>query len=146
MYRFYFLQTDMREYGGGALNDLNKGLKSDSIPGGIVLQISKISNASAPKSNQESKSMPRLLKLELTDGNLTFPGLEYESIPALSLSTPPGTKILLKNGPIKISNGFLLLSAKYIEVLGGRVEHLIEKWEALKITQRYSKCKCIFSN
>lgn len=135
----FALNTDIREYGGGALNDLIKGLKTDSIAGGIVLQISKISNISAPKSNQESKSMQRLLKLELTDGNMTFPGLEYESIPAVSLSTPPGTKILLKNGPIKISNGFLLLSAKHIEILGGRVEHLIEKWEQLKITQRYSK-------
>lgn len=85
--------------------------------------------------------MPRLLKLELTDGSISYPGLEYETIPSITLSTPPGTKILLKNGPIKISNGFLLLAAKYIEVLGGRVEHLIEKWESYKLAQRFSRCK-----
>lgn len=105
------------------------------------MQITKISNISAPKANQDSKAVPRLLKLELTDGQITFPGLEFESIPAVNLNTLPGTKILLKNGPIKISNGFFLLSAICIDILGGRVEHLIEKWESYKISTRYSRCK-----
>lgn len=109
-----------------------------------MLQIVKISNISAPKANQTSKAVPRLLKLELSDGQIQFPGIEFENIPAISLKTPPGTKILLKNGPIRISNGFLLFGPKNIEVLGGNVAAMVEKWEIFKLSSKFSKCKCIF--
>uniref|UniRef100_A0A8D0Q0M8 RecQ mediated genome instability protein 1 OB-fold domain-containing protein n=1 Tax=Sus scrofa TaxID=9823 RepID=A0A8D0Q0M8_PIG len=45
-----------------------------------------------------------------------------------SLNTPPGTKVKL-SGLVDIKNGFLLLNDSNTTVLGGEVEHLIEKWE-----------------
>lgn len=119
--------------------ELNKGGKIDSIPGDIVLQIAKITNVAAPKSNQESKAVPRLIKLELTDGQIQFPGLEFEQIPQITLNTPPGTKIYLKNGPIKILNGYFVLTSKNIEILGGTVEELVDKWRLNKSLSKYSR-------
>ena len=36
----------------------------------------------------------RMLLLELTDGTQTVFGMEYQLIPALKVSTPPGTKVV----------------------------------------------------
>ena len=36
----------------------------------------------------------RMLLLELTDGTHTVFGMEYQLIPALKVSTPPGTKVV----------------------------------------------------
>lgn len=50
-----------------------------------------------------------------------------------SLSTLPGTKIRLK-GVIPLICGFMLLESCHVDILGGRVEHLVLKWEANKVT------------
>lgn len=53
----------------------------------------KVRNVSAPKSNESSKTAPKLLKLVLTDGQNTYSAIEMEPT-ALSLeNTPPGTKV-----------------------------------------------------
>lgn len=49
-----------------------------------------------------------------------------------SLNTPPGTKIKL-SGTVEVRNGFLLLDDSNTAVLGGEVEHLIEKWELQRV-------------
>lgn len=49
-----------------------------------------------------------------------------------SLNTPPGTKIKL-SGIVEVRNGFLLLDDSNTAVLGGEVEHLIEKWELQRV-------------
>lgn len=49
-----------------------------------------------------------------------------------SLNTPPGTKIKL-SGIVEVRNGFLLLDDGNTTVLGGEVEHLIEKWELQRV-------------
>lgn len=50
-----------------------------------------------------------------------------------SLNTPPGTKIKL-SGIVDIKNGFLLLNDSNTTILGGEVEHLIEKWELQRVS------------
>lgn len=53
-------------------------------------------------------------------------------VSASSLNTPPGTKIKL-SGIVEVRNGFLLLDDSNTAVLGGEVEHLIEKWELQRV-------------
>jgi uncharacterized ubiquitin-like protein YukD len=63
-----------------------------------------------------------------------------------SLSTPPGTKIRLK-GTVPLVCGFMLLEPRHVEVLGGKVETLILKWETHKVSVIYiSKCRIIIVN
>lgn len=45
-----------------------------------MLQIQKLRNVAAPKSNEESRAAPRLLKLFLTDGKNNFQAVEVEHI------------------------------------------------------------------
>ncbi|XP_063710047.1 tudor domain-containing protein 3 [Culicoides brevitarsis] len=130
------LDTDFREIAGGALNSL---LKQDALQGNAVLQLVKVRNCSAPKSNEESKAAPRLLRIHLTDGQTQCQAVEMENIQALSLNLPPGTKILLKNGPIKCSHALLQLRASNVEVLGGHVVALVEKWEVNRSLAMFSK-------
>uniref|UniRef100_A0AC35UHM7 RMI1_N domain-containing protein n=1 Tax=Rhabditophanes sp. KR3021 TaxID=114890 RepID=A0AC35UHM7_9BILA len=46
--------------------------------------------------------------------------------------TSPGTKILFKDN-VEYSDGLLLLSNKNVEVLGGNVDKMIEKWKMEKM-------------
>lgn len=48
-----------------------------------MLQIQKIRNIATPKGNEESKAVPRMLKLSLTDGKNNLQALEVEHISAL---------------------------------------------------------------
>ncbi|XP_063991401.1 tudor domain-containing protein 3 [Diachasmimorpha longicaudata] len=115
------LDMDLREIGSGA-GDINLG--------NLVLQIQKLRNVAAPKSNEESRGAPRMLKLYLTDGKNNYQAVELDQLPSISLNTPPGTKILLKSGGAPTSHGIILLKAFNISsVLGGKVPTLIEKWE-----------------
>lgn len=50
-----------------------------------------------------------------------------------SLNTPPGTKVKLL-GTVEIKNGLLLLDDSKISVLGGVVEHMVEKWELQRVS------------
>lgn len=51
-----------------------------------------------------------------------------------SLNTPPGTKVKLL-GSVSVKNGFLLLDDSKMAVLGGEVEHMIEKWELQRVSK-----------
>ncbi|XP_021916755.1 tudor domain-containing protein 3 isoform X3 [Zootermopsis nevadensis] len=133
------LDFDLREIGAASFpEDINKG-KLDSIPGKIVVQIQKIRNVSAPKANEESRAAPRMLRLTLTDGHSCCQAVELESVPALSLNTPPGTKLYLRNESLPMSHGILLLKSSYIEVLGGRVPPLVEKWEFNRTLAKHTR-------
>ena len=76
------------------LIELHLVLGSLFIPG-LVLQVTKIRNVSAPKINEESKTAPRMLKISLTDGKTTVHAVEMAKIEGVSLTTAPGTKIKL---------------------------------------------------
>lgn len=53
-----------------------------------------------------------------------------------SLNTPPGTKVKLL-GTVEIKNGLLLLDDSKISVLGGVVEHMVEKWELQRVSVHF---------
>ncbi|KAK2584759.1 hypothetical protein KPH14_007085 [Odynerus spinipes] len=127
------LDLDLKEIGSG---------QGDIHQGNIVLQIQKLRNVAAPKSNEESRGAPRMLKLSLTDGKNNYQAIEIEQLSSISLNTPPGTKVLLKSGTIPMSHGIILLRPSHIsQLLGGRVSSLIEKWELNKKLAHHSRVR-----
>ncbi|XP_009877165.1 PREDICTED: tudor domain-containing protein 3-like, partial [Apaloderma vittatum] len=132
------LNTDLRTIGKKFLpSDINGG-KVEKLEGPCVLQIQKIRNVAAPKDNEESQAAPRMLRLQMTDGHTSCTAVEYSSMSKISLNTPPGTKIKL-SGIVEVRNGFLLLDDSNTAVLGGEVEHLIEKWELQRSLAKHNR-------
>ena len=149
------------------------------VEGPVVLQVQRVRNVAQPSSKQfvTGQSSRRLLRVQLTDGRVSLPGLEMEGAianlrcapPPLSLSlslslsqqrfvyvymcmyvcvccvsvclsstqTPPGTKVLLFH-KTEVQRGFLLLGKTSLKVLGGRVEHLLQKWTLTKVGDTYN--------
>ncbi|XP_064481508.1 tudor domain-containing protein 3-like isoform X2 [Ornithodoros turicata] len=133
------LDLDLTEISEGGLPEDVVRNRVDTVSGPVVVQVQKVRNVSAPKSNPESEFAPKLLRLQITDGSSYCSALQWEKWHSISLSTPPGSKILLKSTSIPVVNGFLLLSEKDIKFLGGRVAHLIEKWEVAKNLSHHSR-------
>uniref|UniRef100_A0A1B6DJ63 Tudor domain-containing protein 3 n=1 Tax=Clastoptera arizonana TaxID=38151 RepID=A0A1B6DJ63_9HEMI len=136
------LDLDLREIGQPILPEkLSKGKLGEtiSIPSNVIVQIQKISNISAPKANEESRAAPRFLKLLLTDGHIVCHAVELESIDNLSINTPPGTKLLLKGKDIFAEFGIVLLNPSCVNILGGRVPVLIEKWEVNRRLAKHTR-------
>uniref|UniRef100_A0A4W2ICN8 Tudor domain-containing protein 3 n=1 Tax=Bos indicus x Bos taurus TaxID=30522 RepID=A0A4W2ICN8_BOBOX len=132
------LNTDLRTIGKKFLpSDINGG-KVEKLEGPCVLQIQKIRNVAAPKDNEESQAAPRMLRLQMTDGHISCTGVEFSYLSKISLNTPPGTKVKL-SGAVDIKNGFLLLNDSNTTVLGGEVEHLIEKWELQRSLSKHNR-------
>ncbi|XP_029414424.1 tudor domain-containing protein 3 isoform X2 [Nannospalax galili] len=109
-----------------------------NLEGPCVLQIQKIRNVAAPKDNEESQAAPRMLRLQMTDGHTSCTAVEFSYISKISLNTPPGTKVKL-SGIVDIKNGFLLLNDSNTTVLGGEVEHLIDKWELQRSLSKHNR-------
>uniref|UniRef100_A0A4W5JUV9 RecQ mediated genome instability protein 1 OB-fold domain-containing protein n=1 Tax=Hucho hucho TaxID=62062 RepID=A0A4W5JUV9_9TELE len=55
-----------------------------------------------------------------------------------SLNTPPGTKVKVL-GTVQVKNGILLLDDSKISVLGGEVDHMMEKWELQRSLAKHSR-------
>ncbi|XP_070824984.1 tudor domain-containing protein 3 [Chaetodon trifascialis] len=122
------LDSDLRPIGRKFLpSDINSG-RTEKLEGPCVLQVQKVRNVSAPKDHEESQGAPRMLRLQMTDGHTTCVGLEFKHLSKISLNTPPGTKVKLL-GTVQVKNGLLLLDDSKISVLGGEVDHMVEKWE-----------------
>lgn len=132
------MQRDLRDIAGGALPSKRED-SSGTLPGRIVLQVQRVRNIAAPKSNEESKAAPRLLQLDLTDGQATLQALELEPVPALSLNVAPGSKIFFKAEKLQLMHGFLLLRSNELQLLGGRVDALYEKWEFARTMLKYAR-------
>ena len=49
-----------------------------------------------------------------------------------STQTPPGTKVLLLH-KVEVQKGFILLDKHSLKILGGNVDHLIQKWTVTKV-------------
>lgn len=97
----------------------------------MILQIQKVRNISAPKSNPDSQAAPKLFKFTLTDGHNYVQAIDLDNNINLNQNNiPPGTKIKIRSG--KMKNGFLLLDKNSFSILGGKVEALYEKWELSK--------------
>lgn len=132
------LDYDLRDIGDPALpEDFIK--EPSKLEGPVVVQIQKIRNVSAPKANEESTSAPRMLKLTLHDGKTICTGLETSPISFLSINTPPGTKLLLKNEGLEVCHGVIWLVPSVITVLGGKVSHMIEKWELNRSLAKHTR-------
>lgn len=127
--------TDLKDIGDKWLpDDVNKG-KCEYVQGPGVLQIQKIRNVTAPKDNEESNYAPRMLKLVLTDGQLTCNALEMEKLERIGLDTCPGSKIYLK-GKVEVEHGFLKLYNRNVNFVGGRVDKIADNWELRKKLSR----------
>ncbi|XP_059210806.1 tudor domain-containing protein 3 isoform X2 [Centropristis striata] len=132
------LDSDLRPVGRKFLpSDINSG-RTDKLEGPCVLQLQKVRNISAPKDHEESQGAPRMLRLQMTDGHTTCVGLEFKHLSKLSLNTPPGTKVKLL-GIVQVKNGILLLDDSKISVLGGVVDHMVEKWELQRSLAKHSR-------
>ncbi|XP_054469004.1 tudor domain-containing protein 3 isoform X1 [Anoplopoma fimbria] len=132
------LDSDLRPIGRRFLpSDINSG-RTDKLEGPCVLQVQKVRNVSAPKDHEESQGAPRMLRLQMTDGHTTCVGLEFQHLSKISLNTPPGTKVKLL-GTVQVKNGLLLLDDSKISVLGGEVDHMVEKWELQRSLAKHSR-------
>ncbi|XP_038556832.1 tudor domain-containing protein 3 isoform X2 [Micropterus salmoides] len=132
------LDSDIRPLGRKCLpSDINSG-RTEKLEGPCVLQVQKVRNISAPKNHEESQGAPRMLRLQMTDGHTTCVGLEFKHLSKISLNTPPGTKVKLL-GTIQVKNGILLLDDSKISVLGGEVDHMVEKWELQRSLAKHSR-------
>ncbi|XP_028972599.2 tudor domain-containing protein 3 isoform X2 [Esox lucius] len=132
------LNTDLRPIGRKFLPaDINSG-RVEKVEGPCVLQVQKVRNVSAPKDNEESQGAPRMLRLQMTDGHTNAVGLEFKPLPRISLNTPPGTKVKLI-GTVQVKNGILLLDDSKIAVLGGEVDHMVEKWELQRSLAKHNR-------
>ncbi|XP_028258507.1 tudor domain-containing protein 3 isoform X2 [Parambassis ranga] len=132
------LDYDLRPIGRKVLpTDINSG-RTEKLEGPCVLQVQKVRNISAPKDHEESQGAPRMLRLQMTDGHTTCVGLEFKHLSKISLNTPPGTKVKLL-GTVQVKNGLLLLDDSKISVLGGEVDHMVEKWELQRSLAKHSR-------
>uniref|UniRef100_A0A671QNF7 Survival of motor neuron-related-splicing factor 30 n=1 Tax=Sinocyclocheilus anshuiensis TaxID=1608454 RepID=A0A671QNF7_9TELE len=132
------LNSDLRPIGKSFLpTDINSG-RIEKLEGPCVLQVQKIRNVAAPKDHEESQAAPRMLRLLMTDGHTSCTGLEYKQLSKISLNTPPGTKVKLL-GAVQVKNGLLLLDDSKITILGGEVDHMIEKWEFQRSLAKHSR-------
>ncbi|XP_036433903.1 recQ-mediated genome instability protein 1 [Colossoma macropomum] len=77
----------------------------------------------------------RMLILQLTDGVQSLEGMEYQPIPALNSSLPPGTKLQVV-GKVVVRLGVLLLKSENVRVLGGEVEQLVERHSQARVLCR----------
>uniref|UniRef100_A0A674BKQ9 Tudor domain-containing protein 3-like n=1 Tax=Salmo trutta TaxID=8032 RepID=A0A674BKQ9_SALTR len=79
-----------------------------------------------------------MLRLQMTDGHTNAVGLEFKHLSQISLDTPPGTKVKIL-GTVQVKNGILLLDDSKISVLGGEVDHMMEKWELQRSLAKHSR-------
>ncbi|XP_076011612.1 tudor domain-containing protein 3 [Genypterus blacodes] len=132
------LDSDLRPLGRKFLpSEINSG-RVETLVGPCVLQVQKVRNVSAPKDHEESQGAPRMLRLQMTDGHTTCAGLEFKHLSKISLNTPPGTKVKLL-GTVLVRNGLLLLDDSNVSVLGGEVDHMVEKWELQRSLAKHSR-------
>ncbi|CAG9563340.1 unnamed protein product [Danaus chrysippus] len=132
------IDFDLRDIGDGAFpEDFPKDPSKLEKP--IVVQIQKIRNVAAPKANEESTSAPRMLKMILHDGRSTCVGLETSPISNLNINTPPGTKLLINNEELEVCHGVIWLKPDVITMLGGKVTHMIEKWELNRSLAKHTR-------
>lgn len=118
--------------------------KDFAIRESFVLQLVSVHNIAQPtqQDGDEFSSNRKLMMMTLTDGRRLIPCIDDRGGMSIPTATPPGTKILLKSGSVR--KGILLFDSdslqvehsfrfikkhEWIQVLGGRVESLIEEWE-----------------
>ena len=125
-----FLLTDLRHSvrpdvaGRQSVRTLKRGVLS----GTRIIQVDEAFNCAAPAKHRfdpiSNADSTRCLKMKCTDGQEDFVALEYRHIPSLRTDLPAGTKLLVKDAPVR--GGALLLSPGCVHVMGGEVRPLEE--------------------
>ncbi|MDB9925340.1 RMI1 N-terminal domain-containing protein, partial [bacterium] len=110
-----------------------------TLTGPVVLQVVSVTDVSQPQrrfesgdQSQTSTSSQRMLRVELTDGDARFVGVEHRLLTNVTNENaiPPGSKIAIPPGvTVTQKHGILLLKDRDLTPLGGRVSSLIEDWE-----------------
>ncbi|XP_061431808.1 tudor domain-containing protein 3 [Lethenteron reissneri] len=134
------LNGDLRTIGDKFLpEEITRG-KVDKLQGPLVLQVVKVRNVAAPREQESCQGAPRMLRLQLTDGHISCPAIEFRALSTIGLNTPPGSKVCL-NGSVQVVNGFMLLEESNVRLLGGVVEHLVEKWQLQQSLARHTRSR-----
>ncbi|CCI45109.1 unnamed protein product [Albugo candida] len=133
------LSRDLRAVATSKFSNLNvSSMREFSEP--VLFQVISVLNIAQPSAKQMVPGLrPALLQLKLTDGQNKYVAIALEDIPKLSVSTAPGTKLLLKCCIIR--KGKFLLSKENAQVLGGQVRELMEQWKTQKdLRERKRAC------
>ena len=109
------LDCDLKTFGAGFLSD--KGAEG-------IVQVQKVKNVAAPSIAQGQT--PRMILVSITDGKTNAQMLEFERQNRITVDTLPGTKLRLKQS--KTIESYIALTNGAVEVLGGEVDKMIEKW------------------
>ncbi|XP_063691050.1 tudor domain-containing protein 3-like [Bolinopsis microptera] len=99
------------------------------IDGPKIFQFKRVKDVSHTKISHENGSNKSMFRITLSDGNSTCSAMNLQPIPGLSGKVYPGTKFRIKSGGAQVLGGFLLLTPANCEVIGGRVEKLVENIE-----------------
>ncbi|KAK4292810.1 hypothetical protein Pmani_034450 [Petrolisthes manimaculis] len=141
-----WLYSDLTELGTCCLPLGLTQQRLTTITGYFAVQVNQVRNVGQPayvqlqkvqKADTENTSVSaeqqhqpawepkptRMLLMQITDGTSVIRGMEYRTIPILSLNIKPGAKLLLF-GNITSRRGTLLLGREQVEILGGEVEAL----------------------
>ena len=90
-------------------------------------------SGAAKESVSASKRSPRMLRVELTDGERALVGVEHETLNRIADedTIPPGSKVLVPPGVVvrKVDGILLLRGDESLVPLGGRVAPLFKDWE-----------------
>lgn len=122
------LDTDIRKRGVSRLPAEIRSVSALTIDGPLICQISEILDISRPLKVPGSSSVP-VHTCQLSDGSTTVTAVElHANVKQFSPSTPPGTKVRLRGARVRC--GVLLADDATFEVLGGKVQHLVDAWEA----------------
>ncbi|TIB03704.1 hypothetical protein E3P88_01696 [Wallemia ichthyophaga] len=123
LFEIQFINSDLSDSTTGGLpRDIQQQeLLFPSPSKGILLQVISITDIGISaynlKLNRDQKSA---LKLKLSDGRISVDAFEYAEIPWLSLSTPIGSKLLLKN--VELLQGTLLLTPFNTQQKNGKID------------------------
>ncbi|VDM61751.1 unnamed protein product [Angiostrongylus costaricensis] len=118
------LKLDIRDFGEPCLsNCMNK----ETLTGPVVLQLVRYRNVSQPRLKDGLHGSDDVGRLFLIDGHTSISAILLDNVNGINADTPPGTKLLI-SGMVNVENGFLILNSSNVEVIGGRVEKLIDKW------------------
>ncbi|EKX30880.1 hypothetical protein GUITHDRAFT_51889, partial [Guillardia theta CCMP2712] len=88
-------------------------------------QIDEVINISEPNEHRLADTRGRMLKLLLTDGTENICGLELNEIRDLSVNSPAGVKVLVKD--FEMRRGVALFGPHNLCVLGGMCSDLEKK-------------------
>ncbi|KAG5501159.1 hypothetical protein JIQ42_06157 [Leishmania sp. Namibia] len=132
------LRENLRDICGASLLPYGIGTQvSATLPNSVVMQINASRDATQPLrpcadvSEEEAVLNAafhrnwgkRLLRLQLTDGNIEIPALELCTLPVFKGLPIPGEKVLIHKDT-EVRNGCIIMSESNASLLGGEVQQL----------------------